>query len=98
LHVRDQSLERVASIEPQSALSLVCVSANDHESASGSVLLNDLGLIFGGVLLMFRGHADVLRSTPSRRRHSDALFKAWVQFCDQAILPSAVKALPALGR
>jgi len=67
------------------------IATDDHKSPSGSVLLNDLCLIFGGILLVFGGHADVLRSTSSRGRRSDALFKAWMQFCDQAILPSAVK-------
>jgi len=46
LHVEDQLLERASAVEPQTALTLVGISANDFETTSLGVLADGIALAF----------------------------------------------------
>jgi hypothetical protein len=54
--------KRIAAGDVEAAFALVCVGADDLETASLGVLANHIPLIGCGVLLMLRGHAHVLSS------------------------------------
>jgi len=64
LYIRDQSLERVAAVEPQAALAFVGVGAHDFEAASLGVSLNLVGLVLGRIALMLGRHPDILGGSP----------------------------------
>src|SRR5208337_5609231 len=62
-------------LEQQSAFRRVEVGANDHKAVGFSVLEDAPGLVFGRILLMFCGHAQVLRSRNRNRIGHESSFK-----------------------
>jgi hypothetical protein len=59
LHIIDQSLQRITTVDPQPALAGISIGADDLEAATRSVLPDRVGLVFGGVLLVVGRHAHV---------------------------------------
>jgi len=63
LHIVDHGSQRVAALHLQAALAVVGKGADDLVAALRCVLAEHVGLIFRGILLVLRGHADVLGRT-----------------------------------
>jgi len=62
LHVLDELSERVASLNLEAAFPRIGIGSDDLYSAGFSILLDRVGLVFGRIFLMVRGHADVFGS------------------------------------
>jgi hypothetical protein len=52
-------LQRIASIQPEAALSIVGIRPDNLQATPDRILADRFGLILGRVFLMIRGHADV---------------------------------------
>jgi hypothetical protein len=61
LDVADQALQGLAPVDAKPALALVGVGPHDVDVAARRVLPDLVALVLGGVLLVLRGHAHVLR-------------------------------------
>src|SRR4029450_13196766 len=66
LDVVDDGPEPVSAGDVQPTAALVGVGADDLEPAAAGVLADRVLVVGGGVLLMLRGHADVLRRPHAR--------------------------------
>jgi hypothetical protein len=64
--VVDQLFEGVAALDPQAALARIGVGADDDEVACVGVAADRGLLVLGRILLVLRGHADVLRRPPRK--------------------------------
>lgn len=60
-NVSNKLLQAASTSDIQAALAFVGVRSNDSDAAPGGVLADFVGLVLGRVLLVFRGHADILR-------------------------------------
>ena len=59
-----KSLQRVAPIKAQSALSGISIGPDNLEAATRCVLPDRFGLVFGGILLVVSRHAHVFGRAP----------------------------------
>jgi hypothetical protein len=60
LNIPDQPLQRIATFQSQAALAFVGIGPDDLDAALGRIAPDRHRLVFGGVLLVLRGHADIL--------------------------------------
>jgi hypothetical protein len=63
LDVPEQSLEAGPPLQRQPAFTGVFIGPDDLDTVIICLVRNCLGLVFGGVALVLRGHADILSST-----------------------------------
>ncbi len=61
LDVGDEPRQRIAALEPQPALALIGIGADDRDAVIGGVAADGVALVLGRILLMLGRHAHVLR-------------------------------------
>jgi hypothetical protein len=58
-NIIDQTLKCVATVELEPALAFISIGADDLDTALIGIPTDRLSLVFGGVFLMLRRHADI---------------------------------------
>lgn len=79
--IPEQFLEGQTAADPQAAFAIVGVGVNYFNAVNTGVLADFVRLVFGGVLLVLRGHSDVFGS-------ANAFGRFRLFFCDLIVLHS----------
>ena len=66
LDIIDEALEGVPPVQAQPTLAFVCIGADNFQTSLLGVFPDSLGLIFSGVPLVLRRHANVLSRPPAQ--------------------------------